>query len=113
MGFPRRMSLKSSAVIGSVIKGGRSYSLQPLKLHLRPSSRKGALVAFAVPKYGHSIVERNRLKRQLQEIVRSESVRLEGYLAVVRCTPRAYGRTREQLREIFSRLVDRITEEKR
>ena len=66
MGFPRKMSLHSSAVIGRVIRQGRSYAQDPLKIHLLPAGKQGdAKLAFAVPKYGHSIVERKPAQKAI------------------------------------------------
>jgi RNase P protein component len=36
------------------------------------STRTHARVGFVVPKYGHSSVDRNRLKRRLRELVRTQ-----------------------------------------
>ncbi len=114
MGFPRKMSLKSAAAIGKVIRQGRSYARDPLKLHVLPAGRRGgALFAFAVPKFGHEIVERNLLKRRLQEIVRRTAADFAGCLAVVRCSPRAYGRGYAELKDVYDRLVDRIAADRR
>ena len=44
-----------------------------------------------MPKYGHSAVERNRLKRQLHEIVRTQVLRtLPAIDAVIRVRPSTY-----------------------
>jgi ribonuclease P protein component len=66
-----------------------------------------------VPKYGHEIVERNLLKRRLQEIVRQSADDFAGCLAVVRCSPRAYGRGYKELKDVYDRLVDRISADRR
>jgi ribonuclease P protein component len=48
-------------------------------------------IGFIIPKYGHSAVDRNRLKRRLREIIR---LRVLGTLtpldAVVKAQPSAY-----------------------
>jgi RNase P protein component len=36
------------------------------------STRPHARVGFVVPKYGHSSIDRNRLKRRLRELVRTQ-----------------------------------------
>ena len=114
MGFPRKMSLKSGAVIGKVIRHGRSYARDPLKLHVLKAGRRGdALFGFAVPKFGHEIVERNLLKRRLQEIARRSAADFAGRLAVVRCSPRAYGLCYAELKDVYDRLVDRIATDRR
>lgn len=48
-------------------------------------------VGFIVPKHGRSIVERNRLKRRLREIVRERFLqRLSPVDVIVRARPEAY-----------------------
>jgi ribonuclease P protein component len=48
-------------------------------------------VGFVVPKYGHSSVERNRLKRQLREIVRTQLLgTLPGINVVIKALPASY-----------------------
>lgn len=51
-----------------------------------------ARVGFIVPKYKHSAVERNRLKRRLRELVRQEFLTTlpPATNAVVRALPAAY-----------------------
>ena len=65
-----------------------------------------------MPKHRHTIVERNRLKRRLREVLRLEVLpRLEaGKLPVdvlVRARPVAYGATYETLRDELVRYVER------
>jgi ribonuclease P protein component len=49
-------------------------------------------VGFIVPKYGRSGVERNRLKRQLREIVRTQLLmHLFGVDVVIKARANAYG----------------------
>lgn len=48
-------------------------------------------VGFIVPKHGRSIVERNRLKRRLREIVRLNILkRISSVDMIVRARPEAY-----------------------
>lgn len=50
-------------------------------------------VGFVVPRYRHSAVERNRLKRRLRELVRIELLhRLPSSDVVLRVIPAAYDR---------------------
>jgi ribonuclease P protein component len=110
MGLSRKASLRSSAAIDKVISRGRVYSSGDLKLHVLPAAgTQRNLTAFAIPKYGHCIVERNRLKRRLQEIVRSVPLESGGKLMVLRCRPHAYELRFDELKETYSRLVDRIS----
>jgi len=110
MGLSRKSSLRSSAAIGTVVGKGRTCARDTLKVHVLPAAGSRNLFAFAVPKYGHCIVERNRLKRRLQEIVRAVPLSSSGgRLVVVRCNPAAYEREFIELKDTYTRLVDRIS----
>ena len=72
------------------------------------SRTRSARAGIIVPRYGHTIVERNRLKRRLREFVRTEW--LPHALAqqpapeiLVRARPQAYGLTASALREAFGK----------
>lgn len=64
-------------------------------------------MGFLVPKYGHSAVERNRLKRRLREIVRTQLLgTLAPVDAVVKAQRNAYAASFESL---AGELKDSIT----
>ena len=53
-----------------------------------------------MPKHGHAIVERNRLRRRLSELVRTELLTHLGATDVlIRALPAAYGASFDALRE--------------
>lgn len=53
-----------------------------------------------MPRYKHSAVDRNRLKRRLRELVRIELLgELPPMDVVLRVAPHAYGRTFDSLRD--------------
>lgn len=57
-------------------------------------------IGIIVPKYGHSSVDRNKVKRRLRELVRVETLPVLPMLDVVlRAAPRAYERQFAELRE--------------
>lgn len=67
-------------------------------------------VGLIVPRYGHSAVERNRLKRRLREIARHELLPLGLILDIVlRCLEPAYaagfGELRDTIRRIGAQLA--------
>jgi ribonuclease P protein component len=73
-------------------------------------------VGFVVPKYKHSGVERNRVKRRLREIVRLHMLQLlDPAVAttpldlVVRVFPSAYARDYETLRTELLHALRRLT----
>jgi len=73
-------------------------------------------VGFVVPKYKHSGVERNRVKRRLRELVRLHMLaRLESHATahppvdlVVRIFPSAYGRTYAELQSELDQAVQQV-----
>jgi ribonuclease P protein component len=55
-------------------------------------------VGIVVPKHGRKIVDRNRVKRRLREIVRTRVLpELSGFDLLIRAKPEAYGSSFEQL----------------
>lgn len=71
-----------------------------------PNARAGIIV----PRYGHTIVRRNRLKRQLREFVRlywlPASSDGSGGDIVIRARPGAYDSDAGALRESFDRCLE-------
>lgn len=66
-------------------------------------------VGFIVPRYRHSAVDRNRLKRRLRELVRVELLPGLGPRDVVlRVSPRAYRQDFDVLRSEILQLRDRL-----
>ena len=66
-------------------------------------------VGFVVPKYKHSGVERNRLKRRLRELIRVEVLPgLEPVDLVFKVLPVAYARNFDTLRAEVLQAVRRI-----
>lgn len=73
----------------------------------------GARAGIVVPRYGHTIVQRNRLKRRLREIVRTEWLpgardETPPLDILVRARPGAYGVRPSELREAFGRCAEAI-----
>lgn len=57
-------------------------------------------VGIVVPKHGHRIVDRNRLRRRMSELVRTELLpHLGASDVLIRALPEAYGASFEALRE--------------
>ena len=66
-------------------------------------------VGFIVPRYKHSAVDRNRLKRRLRELVRLEALpTLRTMDVVFRVAPQAYQRDFETLRKDVQSLVRQL-----
>ena len=66
-------------------------------------------VGFIVPRYRHTAVDRNRLKRRLREIVRTMWLPvLPPRDIVLRVTPLAYDKDFDALRHEMTRVLDRL-----
>jgi ribonuclease P protein component len=69
-------------------------------------------VGFVVPRYKHSAVDRNRLKRRLRELVRLQVLTtLPPLDVVIRVFPSAYQRTVEQLQADLLQAMRRLVRE--
>ena len=80
-------------------KAGRRLRTEHLDVRALDSLLSHARVAVVVGKFGHSIVERNRLRRRLRELVRTKLIPLvTGMDIVVRSLSTGYDATFEQLK---------------
>lgn len=74
-----------------VLREGKRIRTEHLELRVIASLLHHPRVGFVVPKHGRSIVERNRLKRRLREIVRLNILRsIPPVDLIVRALPEAY-----------------------
>ena len=72
-------------------KAGRRLRTEHLEVRANDSLLSHARAAVVVGKHRHSIVERNRLRRRLRELVRSRLLPVIGGIdLVVRSLPSAY-----------------------
>lgn len=109
MGLSRRIALSRSRDIRHVLDKGRRAGDGILKLSVLPgSSGLPGRVALVVPRFKHCIVERNLLRRRLQEIVRLNSELFRGQLLVLRLTPEAYALEYRELDDKFVRLLKKM-----
>lgn len=94
--FPRAARLRSAREIRATFRDGRRRVGPALELFARPSPAERPRVAVVVPTHGHTVAERNRLRRRLREILRRDwlpgAVRERRSMdVVVRTRPGAYG----------------------
>ncbi|MBN2289389.1 MAG: ribonuclease P protein component [Candidatus Glassbacteria bacterium] len=109
MGYPRKSTIRQSSEISRVIRQGRCYRDELLRINVLPQEIPAASrAAFIVPRFGRTVVKRNRLKRRLHEIMRSCSGISLGFLLVVRVVPEAYDVDFRELENRFSTLAARI-----
>ena len=74
-----------------VLHDGKRIRTEHLELRVVASLLHHPRIGFVVPKHGRSIVERNRLKRRLREIVRLNVLRrIPSVDMIVRARPEAY-----------------------
>ena len=67
-------------------------------------------VGIVVPKYGHNSVERNRIKRQLRELIRVDVLPVLPPIDVVlRAAPRAYSRDFAELQADVRKIGRQLT----
>jgi len=92
--------------IRALLKEGSRSRSGPLEVYRGISGTSSARAGIVVPRYGHTIVQRNRLKRRLREFVRTEwlpSAQRETPRPeiIVRARPGAYELDARELREAF------------
>lgn len=84
---------------------GKRLRTEHLEVRAVASPSPHPRVGFIVPRYKHTAVARNRLKRRLREIVRLRLLhRLPPVDVVVRVRAGAYGATFDQLRSELATL---------
>ena|GEM_PF-6441590 len=109
MGFPRKYSIRTSSEIKRVIENGIRFEAGTLKIHLlQIHSMAPNRTAISVPRYGRTVVARNRLKRRLQELVRLYPIQSRGCLTVVRISPACYENNFQDLEKRYCSVVEKI-----
>lgn len=101
--FPPAARIRGTEEIRAAFREGRRHASGPVELFARPSPAGRPRLAIVVPRHGHSVVDRNLVRRRLREIARRdwlpEAVRRDVDLdVVVRARPSAYGASFEELR---------------
>jgi ribonuclease P protein component len=80
------------------MRNGKRVRMEHLELRGLASCLHSVRVGVIVPKYRHSAVERNRLKRRLREVVRLQVLpRAKDLQLVVRTAPGAYDASLQEL----------------
>ncbi|MEA1996383.1 MAG: ribonuclease P protein component [Gemmatimonadota bacterium] len=109
MGFSRKKAIRKGTEIKRVIEKGRCIADDLLRLHLLPTDNSSASrAAFVIPRYGRTAVARNRLKRRLQELIRSFPELSKEYLVVIRVRPACYKTSFRDLEQRLLSLVKRV-----
>ncbi|MDP2470193.1 MAG: ribonuclease P protein component [Candidatus Palauibacterales bacterium] len=106
--YPRSARLRRGPEIRSLLKMGSRRRCGPIEIFRGESTTASPRAGIIVPRYGHTIVERNQLKRRLREIVRTEWLpgsrrEIPPSDLLVRVRPGAYELSVQGLREAFGR----------
>lgn len=93
-----------------VKRAGRRLRTEHLEVRALDSLLSHARVAVVVGKHGHTIIERNRLRRRLRELTRIGLIPVVGGRdIVIRSLATAYGATFEQLKGEIENLTSRLS----
>ncbi len=91
---------------------GKRWRTEHLDVRATASPLSFARSGLVVPKHGQNGVERNKLKRQLRELVRTRilaSSDIGGVDLVVRALPAAYSASFEELEQQISGIARRLS----
>ena len=93
------------------LQGKRIRSTHLEVRHISIPSAPGR-AGLVVPRYSHSAVQRNQLKRRIREIIRTEVLpNVDGFAVLVRARPSAYLATFDELRVQCRQVRDKLKDE--
>jgi ribonuclease P protein component len=99
LGFPRRLRLTRESELEVVRRTGKRIQTERLEARASASLLPHPRVGIVVPKHRRSIVERNRVKRRLRELIRITLLpELDRCIdLLIRAKPEAYNATFQDL----------------
>jgi ribonuclease P protein component len=102
-GLPKSSRIGRGSDLGALLTQGKRRRTDHLDLFLRPSPVGSSRLAVIVPRFRHTAVARNRLRRRLREIGRRQvlPVLAEPTDVAVRARAGAYAAAFETLRREF------------
>lgn len=111
--FPRSARIRHKSEIQDLFRRGKRRRTEHLDVFVTESPALRPRLALVVPKHGHKIVRRNRLKRRLREAARHgllPACRERGRALdiLIRARPEAYGAEFEQLRGEIIQLAEQL-----
>lgn len=111
--FPPVRRIRRSGEIRGLLRRGKRRRTSELDVFVAASPASRARFGAIVPKHGHTIVDRNRLRRRLREIGRLEVLpRLDTHPRdldfLVRAGPEAYHVSFQQLRNQLVKLTEEL-----
>lgn len=109
--FPRQARLRSGSDIRRLLRDGRRRRSGPVEVFADASPAGRPRVGVMVPRHGHTIVDRNRVRRRLREIARRRwlpGAWEEGCPVdlLLRARPGAYGAGHDELRRAVLEAID-------
>lgn len=110
--FPSRVRITRTEEIRRLFRRGKREGTSHLDVFHTASPVSHSRLGLVVGKHGHTIVERNRVKRRLREIGRKELLprlrgREEPLDVLVRARPEAYDATYDELRNELIELTEK------
>jgi len=112
-GFPRHNRLTRSLELQSVIREGKRIRTVHLDVRVLASPLAAPRIGIVVPRHQHSAVDRNRLKRRLRELVRTELLPVlrerPAIDVAIRSRPDAYRAHLDALRADVLSIHSRVT----
>jgi len=111
--FTRAQRLSRSLDIEFVRKAGKRVKSGLMDVRVTASPSSCARVGIVVPKYGHVIVERNKLRRRVREIVRIRMLPALQSIpptdVLVKALPKAYSASFDVLEREIDGIIARIS----
>lgn len=109
--LPPGSRITRSGDIRNLLRRGKRKKTSHLDVFFLSSERAGSRLGLVVPKHGHGVVDRNRVKRRLREIGRTEvlpRLRVEGLVLdlLVRARREAYRAGFDQLRKELTAITE-------
>jgi ribonuclease P protein component len=107
--FPRTQRLSRAVDIDTAKRTGKRVKAGNLDVRIAPSPLAYARVGIVVPKYKHHVVDRNRLRRRLRELVRTRLLPvLTPCDVLIRPFPHAYAASFDTLMCDMDRVISII-----
>ncbi|TVP56368.1 MAG: ribonuclease P protein component [Gemmatimonadales bacterium] len=114
--LPRAARIRRGIEIREILRKGSRTRASHLEVFWLPDPVSGPRFGTIVPKHGHTVVERNLVRRRLKEIGRTEvlpRLRSSGRdtAVLVRSRPSAYGTPFSTLRDELVRITEGLCSE--
>jgi ribonuclease P protein component len=117
-GFPRKARITRGAELQRIAREGKRIRTVYIEVRVTASplarlrsETKGARVGLIIPRFKHSAVARNQLKRRLRELARIHLIPLEFSVdLVLRIFPEAYDASFEALSKDIARALEQLNE---